>query len=197
MAIEEPEHKLTSYVHMVYIWGAALYTSSAQQMCLSVTCSSAFLYTVYQLNVFWYQVYQARLSVPRRWFCCCWLVENCNSHCGICNCSIFVVRFFMSLLVLQSSWRGRESWLLCLICLPCVSLLLWGSFLWCHRLVSDCGISWSCSLTIFDTACENMRLSSRLDMHSCSQARIRNGYNQVPHLSQDTKWESNKMINKS
>ena len=32
-------------------------------------------------------------------------------------------------------------------------------------------------------------------------ARIRNGYNQVPHLSQDTKWESNKItinnINKS
>ena len=38
----------------------------------------------------------------------------------------FVVRFFMSLLVLQSSWWGRESWLLCLVCLPGVSWLLSG-----------------------------------------------------------------------
>ena len=30
----------------------------------------------------------------------------------------FVVRFFMPLLVLQSSWWGRESWFLCLVCLP-------------------------------------------------------------------------------
>ena len=33
----------------------------------------------------------------------------------------FVVRYFMSILVLQSSWWGRESWLLCLVCLPGVS----------------------------------------------------------------------------
>ena len=30
----------------------------------------------------------------------------------------FVVRYFVSVLELQSSWWGRESWLLCLICLP-------------------------------------------------------------------------------
>ena len=39
----------------------------------------------------------------------------------------FVVRYFMSILVLQSSWWGRESWLLCLICLPGVSWWLSGS----------------------------------------------------------------------
>ena len=33
----------------------------------------------------------------------------------------FVVRYFMSILVLQSSCWGRESWLLCLVCLPGVS----------------------------------------------------------------------------
>ena len=33
----------------------------------------------------------------------------------------FVVCYFMSILVLQSSSWGRESWLLCLICLPGVS----------------------------------------------------------------------------
>ena len=40
---------------------------------------------------------------------------------GVCNCSMFVVRYFMSVLVLQSSRWERESWLLCLICLPGVS----------------------------------------------------------------------------
>ena len=33
----------------------------------------------------------------------------------------FVVRYFMYILVLQSSSWGRESWLLCLVCLPDVS----------------------------------------------------------------------------
>ena len=33
----------------------------------------------------------------------------------------FVVRYYMSILVLQSSYWGRESWLLCLIRLPGVS----------------------------------------------------------------------------
>ena len=40
---------------------------------------------------------------------------------GICNFLCFVVRYFMSILVLQSSWWGRESWLLCLICLAGVT----------------------------------------------------------------------------
>ena len=33
----------------------------------------------------------------------------------------FVVRYFVSILVLQSSRWGRESWLLCFVCLPGVS----------------------------------------------------------------------------
>ena len=37
----------------------------------------------------------------------------------------FVVCYFVSILVLQSSWWGRESWMLCLVCLPGVSWLLW------------------------------------------------------------------------
>ena len=48
----------------------------------------------------------------------------------------FVVRYFMSILVLQSSWWGRESWLLCLICLPGVWWLS-GSSSRCHGVV--CG----------------------------------------------------------
>ena len=47
----------------------------------------------------------------------------------------FVVRYFMSILVLQSSWWGRESWLLCLICLPGVSWCLSGSSSRCHGVV--------------------------------------------------------------
>ena len=44
----------------------------------------------------------------------------------------------MAILVLQSSWSGRESWLLCLVCLPDVSWWLCGSSLWCHGFV--CGL---------------------------------------------------------
>ena len=58
----------------------------------------------------------------------------------------FVVRYFMSILVLQSSRWGRESWLLCLVCLPGVSWLLCGSssrshgfvcslWLWCFLII--------------------------------------------------------------
>ena len=47
----------------------------------------------------------------------------------------FVVRYFMSNLVLQSSWWERESWLLCLICLPSVSWWLSGSSSRCHGVV--------------------------------------------------------------
>ena len=41
----------------------------------------------------------------------------------------------MSILVLQSSWWGRESWLLSLICLPGVSWWFSGSSSRCHRVV--------------------------------------------------------------
>ena len=63
----------------------------------------------------------------------------------------FIVRYFMSILVLQSSWFWRESWLLCLICLLGVSWWLSGSSSWCFGLsvVCDCGNSWSYSLTFF------------------------------------------------
>ena len=50
----------------------------------------------------------------------------------------FVVRYFMSILVLQSSWWGRESWLLCLFCLPGVSWWLSGSSSRCRGVV--CGL---------------------------------------------------------
>ena len=49
----------------------------------------------------------------------------------------FVVRYFMYILVLQSSWWGRESWLLCLICLLGVLWWLSGSSSRCHGVV--CG----------------------------------------------------------
>ena len=47
----------------------------------------------------------------------------------------FVVSYLMSILVLQSSWWGKESWLLCLICLPGVWWWLSGSSWRCHRVV--------------------------------------------------------------
>ena len=63
----------------------------------------------------------------------------------------FVVNYFMSILVLWSSFSGRESWLLCLICLPGVSWWLSGSSLWCHGVVCGLwlGISWSHLLFLY------------------------------------------------
>ena len=57
-----------------------------------------------------------------------------TSIVGVCNVICFVVRYFMSILVLHSSKWGRESWLLCLIvsskCLVVVERLFlavpWG-----------------------------------------------------------------------
>ena len=58
--------------------------------------------------------------------CCLLLLPWWESVIVLC----FVVRYFMSNLVLQSSWWGRESWLLCLVCLPGVVWLFltvpWG-----------------------------------------------------------------------
>ena len=47
----------------------------------------------------------------------------------------FVVRYFMSILVLQSYWWGRESWLLCLVCITSVLWLLCSSSSRCHRFI--------------------------------------------------------------
>ena len=76
------------------------------------------------------------LSVLRRWFCC--LLTFCLLLLPLLESVIvlcFVVRYFMSILVLQSSWWGRESWLLCLICLPGVSWWLGSSSSRCHGVV--------------------------------------------------------------
>ena len=57
----------------------------------------------------------------------------------------FVVRYFVSILVLQSSRWGREGWLLCFVCLLflvprdcCVAL---PYDITCLSAVCDCGIS--------------------------------------------------------
>ena len=60
--------------------------------------------------------------ILRRWFRCCWFVVLCTSHClwGFCVGICSGMHYFVSFLVLQSSWQGRESWLLCFNCLmPC------------------------------------------------------------------------------
>ena len=65
----------------------------------------------------------------------------------------FVVRCFVSVLVLQSSWWGRESWLLC-FCLPGVSWWLSGSSSRCHGIV--CGLwLWYFLIILTYYFCEN------------------------------------------
>ena len=75
----------------------------------------------------------------------CWmLLQLWDSVIVLC----FVVGYFVSILVLQSSQWGRESWLLCFVCYLvsrdcCVALPRNARGL---SAVCDCGISWSHSL---------------------------------------------------
>ena len=59
-----------------------------------------------------------------------------------------VLRYFMPILVLQSSWWGRESWLLCLVYFPGVLRWLCGLSSRCHGFV--CGL-WQWYLLIILT----------------------------------------------
>ena len=63
--------------------------------------------------------------------CCLLLLPLWESVIVLC----FVECYFMPLLVLQLSWWGRESWLLCLVCLSGVLWLLCGFSSWCHGFV--------------------------------------------------------------
>ena len=80
--------------------------------------------------------------------CSCFTVL-CTSHClwefcvGLC----FGMHYFMPFLVLQSSWWGRESRLLCFYCLLDVLLLFCCSSSWCRGL--DCSVSlWICLIIL-------------------------------------------------
>ena len=98
----------------------------------------------------------------------------------------FVLQYFVSFLVLQSSRWGRESYLLYFCCVLIVMSLLslfdsssqrqWmvGS------IVCDCGIFWSYSLTFSEWIPLGQNIKVR------KKANIRNRYNQAPHLTQDT-----------
>ena len=68
------------------------------------------------------------LTVLRRWFSCCWFIVLGASHClwGFCVDLCLGMHYFVSFLVLQSSWWGRESWLLCFNCISDVLFLLMG-----------------------------------------------------------------------
>ena len=62
----------------------------------------------------------------------CWLLLPLwDSVIVLC----FVVHYFVSIVVLQSSRCGRDSWLLCFVCLRGVSWLLCGSSSRCHGFV--------------------------------------------------------------
>ena len=86
------------------------------------------------------------LSVLILRFCCycCWFIVLCTSHClrgrgrgGSVLVFVFGMRYSVSVLVLKSSWWGRESWMLCFNCLPNVLWLLMfcESSSWCCGLV--------------------------------------------------------------
>ena len=99
-----------------------------------------------QLSLTWLWL----MYVLRRWFCCCLLLPLWDFVIVLC----FVVRYFMSILILQSSRWGRERagcfgffFVFLVSCDCCVSLPHDATDL---SAVCDCGISWSYSLTIFE-----------------------------------------------
>ena len=76
-----------------------------------------------------------------RWWC---LLPLWDSVIVLC----FVVRYFVSILVLQSSWWGRKSWLLCLVCLHGLWLLC-GSSSRCHGFICSLWLFFSWSYSLF------------------------------------------------
>ena len=118
----------------------------------------------------------------------------------------------MSILVLQSSWLGRESWMLCFICLPGVSWWLSGSSSRCHGVV--CGLwlwYFLIILTYYFCHDEAQIILALKDICSCCllgstriqiiikverKAKIRNRYNQVQQLTRNNIWESGKNTSK-
>ena len=75
-----------------------------------------------------------------------WLHPLWDSLIVLC----FVVRYFLSILLLQLYWWGRQSWLLSLVCLPGVSWLVCGSSWWCHGNVCS---FWPPDMTQTDLLC--------------------------------------------
>ena len=76
--------------------------------------------------------------VLRQWFSCCWFIVfvYLPLFVGVLCWLCFGMHYFMSFLVLQPSWRGRGSWLLCSYCLLDVLLLVMScsSSARCHGL---------------------------------------------------------------
>ena len=66
-----------------------------------------------------------------------------------CVCLCIVMHYAVFILILQSSWRGKESWLLCYYCLTDVLILLIfrGSSSWCRGLVCSMWL-WYCLIIL-------------------------------------------------
>ena len=84
----------------------------------------------------------------------CWLLLPLqDSVIVLC----FVVCYFMSILVCQSSWWGGESWLLCFVCLPGVSWLLCDSSSWCHGFVCSLWL-WYFLIILTSYFCSSLKI---------------------------------------
>ena len=93
------------------------------------------------------------LSILRRWFCCCWFVVDCSLWDSVNVLCFAIVRYFVSILVLESSRWEREREMVALLCLSswCLMIFVWHPhYATGLHAVCDYGISWSNSLTIFD-----------------------------------------------
>ena len=93
------------------------------------------------------------LSILGRWFCCCWSIAYCCSHClwGFCVWSFFCYSVLCVLLVLQPPLWGKKSRLLYFNRVPDVlwllvfcrsssryPVLIWSMWLWYFLFILIC-----------------------------------------------------------
>ena len=130
----------------------------------------------------------------------------------LCFCSVLCLLCLCARLIICALWspagKGLTSWLSFVVSTVSLSLSHWypGS-----GVVLDCIDSWSLhtyfiQFIIAKEMLESLILVINVKRYYCynkpkrefchkarKTPRVRNRYNQVPHLNQDTKWESNKI----
>ena len=116
-----------------YKSGATCTEVLLHKICLLIRCHSE----IFQLYLATISYMHAGSFIQTHVFVKCFSIRQ--GICSITNPSDTPTgKIHSHILVLQSSWWGRESWLLCLICLPGVSWWLSGSSSRCHWVV--CGL---------------------------------------------------------
>ena len=140
------------------------------------------------------------LSVLRQWFCFCWSIVLCTSHCLLefCVCLCFVMHYFVSILAFAIILkRKRKLVALLLLSYKCIATI---NVLWLFLNVPWVGLQYVivvfsdhthifCNITIKLTVIlEHWRNINFFCFTNCKTIYVLNTY---PPLSHDVVWEWN------